>query len=310
MTTIAIILGLLTAPLLLGIVLNRLAGRSVASPHLLGCVGITLVFGFTGIGHFVQTGPMAEMLPPWVPARIPLVYVTGVLEIAAALVVLVPRWRTEIGWVLVALLLLFLPVNIHAAVNRVGIGGHVGGPVYLLIRIPLQAILIAWIWCFAIRPVAISPIRFSCEATMDLLPEEIAGQILDLDRWSDFAGFGPLPGIKSAEFEIRTPTVIGTKVRVTNTDGSSHVEEIAEWQPERRLQLRMQDFSPPLSRLATSFDETWEFERSGNQTRVLRSFEMHPTTSLARPVLWLISRLLKRAITRHLEQLRGSPTEI
>ena len=72
-----------------------------------------------------------------------------------------------------------------------------------------------------------------------------------------------LPGIKAAEFEARTPEVVGTRIRVTNTDGSSHVEEIVEWEPDRRLRLRMGEFSPPLSRLATGFDETWEFERTG-----------------------------------------------
>ena len=74
----------------------------------------------------------------------------------------------------------------------------------------------------------------------------------------------------------------------------------------------MKDFSPPLSRLATGFVETWEFERLGDGTRVTRSFEMQPKSFLARPVLWLISFLLKRAVARHLSQMRrasGQPKE-
>ena len=42
----------------------------------------------------------------------------------------------------------------------------------------------------------------------------------------------------------------------------------------------MKDFSPPLSRLATGFVETWEFERLDDGTRVVRSFEMHPKSAL------------------------------
>ncbi|HET6574083.1 MAG TPA: SRPBCC family protein [Fimbriiglobus sp.] len=149
------------------------------------------------------------------------------------------------------------------------------------------------------------PITFSCTDTLSLTPEDIARQILDLANWTDFTGYGPLPGIKAAEFEVRTPAVVGTRIRVTNTDGSSHVEEVVEWEPDRRLRLDMTDFSPPLSRLATGFVETWEFERLGDGTRVIRSFEMHAKSVLARPVLWLVSFLLKRAVARHLRQMRG-----
>ena len=154
MTTLTIMVGLLVAPLLFGAALNRFAGRTVANVHLLGCIGIALVFGFTGVGHFILTEPMAEMLPPWVPLRIPLVYVTGVLEIAAAVAVLIPRLRMVVGWGLIVMLILFLPVNVYAALNRIEMGGHEWGPIYLLVRVPVQCILIGWTWWFAVRPSA------------------------------------------------------------------------------------------------------------------------------------------------------------
>lgn len=148
------------------------------------------------------------------------------------------------------------------------------------------------------------PVTFTCQATLAQKPEEIASQILDLSRWPEFNGYGPLPGIKHAEFETKTAEIIGTRIRVTNRDGSTHVEEIVEWEPTLRLRLHMHEFSPPVSRLATSFDETWEFAQDGDRTNVVRSFEMHPKSALTRPLLWLISFLLKRAIARHLEQMR------
>ena len=106
------------------------------------------------------------------------------------------------------------------------------------------------------------------------------------------------------------PGVVGSRIRVTNTDGSSHVEEIVEWQPEHSLRLRMIEFSAPLCRLATEFVESWAFEREGPATTVTRSFESHPKSAVARPALWLISLLLRRAIARHLRQMRdpGQPT--
>jgi hypothetical protein len=147
------------------------------------------------------------------------------------------------------------------------------------------------------------PVHFACRANLPLAPTEIAGQILDLARWPEFRGYGPLPGIQSATFDVWTDAVVGTRIRVVNTDGSTHVEEIVEWQPDRRLRLMMHEFSPPVSRLATRFEETWEFASGAGGTQVVRSFDLHPQSAFTRPVLWLISLLLRRAIDRHLRQM-------
>ena len=151
------------------------------------------------------------------------------------------------------------------------------------------------------------PITFSCEETLTIKPEEIAKQILDLSKWPDFHGYGPLPGIKVAEFDVRTPGIVGTRIRVTSLDGSRHVEEIVEWQPDRRIRLHMNEFSPPLSRLATGIDETWEFQRVEGSTKVTRSFQLHAKSVLAWPLLWVISFFFKRAIARNLREMKSSP---
>jgi hypothetical protein len=49
----------------------------------------------------------------------------------------------------------------------------------------------------------------------------------------------------------------------------------------------MKEFSAPLSRLATRFEETWEFKRTGNDTHVTRSFRLHAKSLLAQFVLWV-----------------------
>ena len=149
------------------------------------------------------------------------------------------------------------------------------------------------------------PTTVSCEESLPLAPEEIAGQILDLTRWPNFRGYGPIPGIKSAEFEVRTPGVIGTRIRVVNRDGSRHIEEIVKWQPERRIQLKVHEFSPPLSWLATRFVETLEFQCVDGGTNVERTLQLHPTSILARLPLRVLSFFLKRAMTRHLREMRG-----
>ena len=151
MTTPVIMLGLLLSPYLLTRFIGQLRGRMPVNAGTAGCIGVALVFCLTGMGHFVQTGAMARMLPPWVPEPIALVYISGVVEFLAAAAVLVPRLRRWVGWGLILMLIAFLPVNVYAAFHRVGMGGHEWGPIYLLIRVPLQAILIGWIWWFAVR---------------------------------------------------------------------------------------------------------------------------------------------------------------
>lgn len=144
-------LSMLVLPYVALTIAGGVRGRAVASTSTRGCIGIAIVFAFAGLGHFLLTEPMVRMLPAWVPQRTALVYATGVLELALAAAVLVPRWRRTVGWVLIVMLALFLPVNIYAAANRIPIGGHEAGAAYLLLRVPMQAFMAAWIWWFAVR---------------------------------------------------------------------------------------------------------------------------------------------------------------
>ncbi len=150
------------------------------------------------------------------------------------------------------------------------------------------------------------PVEFSCTETIPAAAEAIAAQILDVNNWSQFTGYGPLPGIREAVFEVRTTEIIGSRIRVTNTDGSSHVETIEAWEPGRGLTMRFGEFSPPVSRLATSFEEIWSFEPAADGTRVTRAFRLHAKSMFTRPMLWAISFLLKRAIDHSLKQMRAA----
>jgi uncharacterized membrane protein len=144
MRNIAIILGLLLLPywvLIPAHVPETFRGR----------IGVSLVFAFTAIGHFVKTSEMAKMLPPWVPMRVPLIYFTGILEWAGAAAILISPLSRYTGIALCIFLVAIFPSNVYAAFQRVDFGGHGAGPVYLLVRVPLQLFLIGWIYWFAIR---------------------------------------------------------------------------------------------------------------------------------------------------------------
>ena len=107
---------------------------------------LSLFFALTGIGHFIKTDELVSMMPPSVPYRLEAVYLTGVLEFLGAIGIWLPAVRKLTGICLIVMLCAFLPVNIYAALQRVGFGGHELGPVYLLARVPVQALLIWWTW--------------------------------------------------------------------------------------------------------------------------------------------------------------------
>jgi uncharacterized membrane protein len=144
MQNIAIILALLFLPywaLIPAHVTESVRGR----------LGILLVFAFTGIGHFIKTKPMSQMLPAWVPMRVPLIYVTGVFELVAGVAIFIPPLSRHAGLLLCIFLILILPSNVYAAFQRVEFGGHGMGPKYLIVRVPLQLFLIAWVYWFTVR---------------------------------------------------------------------------------------------------------------------------------------------------------------
>lgn len=147
MTTPLIILSLLFVPLLVA----RVVGGT-SKTRLGGTIGIALAFAFFGVGHFVKTDAMTRMLPPFVPLATPLVLVTGLLELGIAAGLAHPAHRRIAGLFAIGVLVAFFPVNVYAAFNHTGMGGHVLGPIYLLIRAPLQALLIWWTWFFVVRP--------------------------------------------------------------------------------------------------------------------------------------------------------------
>jgi uncharacterized membrane protein len=109
-------------------------------------IGISLFFAFTALGHFVRAEEMSAMLPPAVPYRLPIVYVTGILELLGATVLWVPGLLRPTGTCLILMLVCFLPANIYSAIYRIDFGGHGAGPAYLLVRIPFQLFLMWWIY--------------------------------------------------------------------------------------------------------------------------------------------------------------------
>ena len=139
-----VLLLLLVAPYLVLTLAGRWSSSLNIAPAARARVGLTLFFVFTGLGHFIRTEGMVEMVPPSIPYRVELIYLTGVLELLGAVGVWVPRLMRLTGLCLILMLIGILPANIYSAVHRVDFGGHGAGPTYLLVRVPFQLFVIWW----------------------------------------------------------------------------------------------------------------------------------------------------------------------
>lgn len=111
-------------------------------------IGMSAMLLLTAAGHFMYTPGMMLMLPPFLPAKKFIVLFTGVLEIAAAIGLLLPAWRSITAICLLVFFLLILPANVYACMKKVNLSraDHTGpGLSYLWQRIPFQVVLIAWV---------------------------------------------------------------------------------------------------------------------------------------------------------------------
>jgi uncharacterized membrane protein len=103
--TVALITGLLIGPYLL---VRTLGGHVLRAARL----GLALVFGFTALGHFVKTQAMADMIPPSIPKRRALIWISGVLETAIAASLLACSKCFWTGLSAVAFLIAVFPLNV------------------------------------------------------------------------------------------------------------------------------------------------------------------------------------------------------
>lgn len=117
-------------------------------------IAMSMMLVFTAIGHFAYTKGMAMMIPAFFPYKTGIVYLTGIIEIVAAIGLLVPSVRRLAAWFLIFYFILILPANIYAAIHHIDYQkATFEGPGlnYLWFRIPLQILFIGWTYFSSIK---------------------------------------------------------------------------------------------------------------------------------------------------------------
>lgn len=106
---------------------------------------LAVMFTFTATAHFNKMKhDLAQMIPPYFPQPLLLVYLTGFLELAGAAGLLLPQFRRLAGICLIALLVGMFVANINAAQKGVTLRGRPATPLWL--RAPMQVLFIALLW--------------------------------------------------------------------------------------------------------------------------------------------------------------------
>jgi uncharacterized membrane protein len=110
---------------------------------------MSLLYVGAGVMHFLTPKVFARIVPPRLPRPLALVYLSGLAEILLGIGVLFRRTRRRSAWGLVALLVAVFPANVHMATNTVlpesvPERGRGLARVALWVRLPLQAVLVAW----------------------------------------------------------------------------------------------------------------------------------------------------------------------
>ena len=122
------------------------------APHVrLGAPHVRLgaFFLFAGAMHFLAPRPYIAIVPDALPHKREIVYVSGVAELAGGAGVLIPATRRAAAWWLILTLIAIFPANLNMAVDADRFA-RVPEPL-LWARLPVQGLLIAWVWRVAVR---------------------------------------------------------------------------------------------------------------------------------------------------------------
>jgi uncharacterized membrane protein len=100
----------------------------------------------SGVLHFTRTALMATIIPPFFPYRPQLVLLTGVLEFAGALGLLLPAFVRPASACLAVFMIAIFPANVYAAGQTVG-GLHMPSvPVRLAMQVVYILLLLIAGW--------------------------------------------------------------------------------------------------------------------------------------------------------------------
>ncbi|TWU46638.1 DoxX family protein [Rubripirellula reticaptiva] len=110
---------------------------------------LAIFFIAAGTIHFASPGVYLKIMPDYMPWPMALVYLSGLFEVLGGVGLADQRLRRAAGWGLIALLVAVFPANVNMLMNA---DQFPAIPLWALVaRLPLQGVLIAWVWWAAVK---------------------------------------------------------------------------------------------------------------------------------------------------------------
>ncbi len=104
------------------------------------------MYVFAGLFHFIKPKLYTRIMPRYLPNHLLLVYLSGIAEIALGVALCFPETKNLAIYGIILMLLIFLLVHFYMLSSE---KAGAGLPQWILIlRIPLQFLLIWWAWFY------------------------------------------------------------------------------------------------------------------------------------------------------------------
>lgn len=120
---------------------------------------MAIFYAVSGVNHFIHPDFYLQIMPPYLPWHLALVNLSGGIEIALGILLLIPRTTRLAAWGIILLLIAVFPANLYMAMNP-ALFPEVK-PLALYIRLPLQAVLMAWAYWYTKPNIANARVRYS-----------------------------------------------------------------------------------------------------------------------------------------------------
>lgn len=114
--------------------------------HRLSLGLLSGLFIVAGLLHFLFPEAYVRIVPPQLPFPRTLVLVSGAAEVLGGVGLLIPRTRRVAAAGLIILLVAVFPANLQMLLDARSAGVPVASELLLWLRLPLQLLLIAWVW--------------------------------------------------------------------------------------------------------------------------------------------------------------------
>ena len=104
-----------------------------------------------GVVHLIKPEVFLVAMPPYIPWHIPIIYLTGVIELIFVPLLIIDRHRYRASKVLALYFIAIWPAHFHVSVNNIPMFG-IDNPLVLWGRTLFQVIFISW--AYSLRKVS------------------------------------------------------------------------------------------------------------------------------------------------------------